>query len=290
MRFKTILMAAVAATLPVLGACDQPTIPATPATPGAAVEQRSAPTSAIDPTTGELVAGNYRPAGTVVTMPTPGASSGSATAYEFCSGYEPCEPCDPNDPYGACYTPPCSALIIYHNTYRAGAEPYGSLEVSGTTHSGCGFLVLTGIGARINGSDDYTTLHLRGRRINADGSWGETMTYRFGSSPNHSLEAWAEVPSSGTDFYGIVGVGLGQSGTEDVRTLMIAYRKLELTASGVRATGPTYRTWVGANPFGPLDVSFVSATDNEVFVGAGFRSVDAGERTVTMAAQLGILP
>ncbi len=288
MRFKTILMAAVAATLPVLGACDQPTIPATPATPGAAVEQRSAPTSAIDPTTGELVAGNYRPAGTVVTMPTPGASSGSATAYEFCSGYEPCEPCDPNDPYGACYTPPCSALIIYHNTYRAGAEPYGSLEVSGTTHSGCGFLVLTGIGARINGSDDYTTLHLRGRRVYPNGTFGETVTYRFGSSPNHSLEAWAEVPP--TDNFAIVGVAIGQSGTEDVRTLVINFRKIEITPAGVRLTGPVYTQGFGSNPYGYTDASYLTYADNEVFVGAGFRSIDDGERTATMASHIGYLP
>jgi hypothetical protein len=287
MRYKTLLLAAAAATLTALGACDQPT---SPAARGKAVEQTTAPTSAIDPATGEAVALNYRPEGTVVTAP--GLPSGMANAaISPCTVEEPCDPpCDPNDPYGGCYTPPCTSLINSYTTYRAGIEPYSFLEVSGTTSSGCGYLVLTGIGARINGSDDYTTLHLRGRRINADGSWGETVTYRFGSSPNHTLEVWGEVPSSSTDFYGIVGVGVGQSGTEDVRTLVIHYRKLELTASGIRATGPTYQAYFGANPFGYLDVSYVTSADNQVFVGAGFRSIDAGERTATMAAHIGTLP
>lgn len=277
MRYKTLLLAAAAATLTALGACDQPT---SPAAHGKAVEQRQAPTSAIDPATGEAVALNYVPQGETANL-----------AISPCTVEEPCDPpCDPNDPYGGCYTPPCSSLINGYTTYRAGVEPYSFLEVSGTTSSSCGYLVLTGIGARIDGSDDYTTLHLRGRRINADGSWGETVTYRFGSSPNHTLEVWGEVPSSSTDFYGIVGVGLGQSRTEDVRTLVIHYRKLELTASGIRATGPTYQAYFGANPFGPLDVSYVTSADNQVFVGAGFRSIDAGEKTATMAAHIGTLP
>lgn len=314
MRFKTILLAAAAATLPVLGACDQP---AGPATPGTAVEQKFAPTSAIDPATGEPVALNYRPTGTVVTVPAPGAVAGANQALASCSEFEPnciptecdpnfdpncipaecdpiydygCEPCPRDNPYAWCYTPPCTPLISSYTTYRTGIEPYSFLEVSGTTASSCGYLVLTGIGARINGSDDYTTLHLRGRRINPDGSWGETVTYRFGSSPNHTLEAWGEVPYSSTDFYGIVGVGIGQSGTEDVRTLVIYYRKLELTASGVRATGPMYQIRFGANPYGYTDASYITYADNEVFVGAGFRSIDAGERTATMASYIGILP
>jgi hypothetical protein len=282
MRFKNVLVAAAAAVLPLLAACDQP---ATLATPSVAAEQKFAATSTIDPATGEAVANNYFPQGTVITRGGEGPS-----LYEdigFCTVEEPCEPpCDPNDPYGGCYVPPCTGLITSYSSYRAGLEPYGALEVSGTTSSSCGFLVLTGIGARINGSDDYTTLALRGRRVYADGSFGETVDYRFGSSPSHSLEAWGEVPAG----YAVVGVGIGQSGTEDVRTLQIRYRKIELTVAGVRMTGPTYSTWVGANPYGALDVSYTTANDYEVFVGAGFRSVDAGERTVTMAAHVGLLP
>jgi hypothetical protein len=282
MRIKTLVLAAVAATLPLLAACDQPT---SPAAAGQAVEQKTAPTSAIDPTTGELTALNYHPAGTVVTVPA------GRVLINPCTIEEPCEPpCDTSDPFGGCYVPPCSSLISGYTEYRAGTEPYSFLEVSGTTSSSCGYLVLTGIGARINGSDDYTTLALRGRRINADGSWGETVNYRFGSSPNHTLEVWGEVPASSTDFYGIVGIGLGQGGTEDVRTLVVSYRKLELTSSGIRATGPTYQARFGANPYGVQDASYVSTTDNQVFVGAGFRSIDAGEKTATMAAYLGNLP
>lgn len=280
MRFKTTVLAAAAATLTLLGACDQPTGLATPRT---AAEQKSAPTSAIDPATGEPVALNYTPVGTG------GRGGAPALAIAPCTIEEPCEPeppCDPGDPYGGCYQPPCSSLISTYNEYRAGIEPNSFLEVAGTTSSSCGYLVLTGIGARINGSDDYTTLALRGRRLNADGTWGATADYRFGSSPNHTLEAWGEVPSG----YGITGVAIGQGGTEDVRTLVIYYRQLVLTAAGVRATGPTYTARFGANPYGYTDASYVTYSDSEVFVGAGFRSIDAGERTATLAARVGQLP
>jgi hypothetical protein len=283
MRFKTPFLAAAAATLTLLGACDQPTGIAT--APNAA-EQKSAPTSAIDPLTGEPVALNYTPVGTV-----PGGAP--AFAISPCTIEEPCDPeppCDPNDPYGGCYQPPCSSLISSYTEYRAGIEPYSFLEVSGTTSSSCGYLVLTGIGARINSSDDYTTLALRGRRLNPDGTWGETVNYRFGSSPNHTLEAWGEVPSSSTVFYGITGVAIGQSGTEDVRTLRIYYRQLSLTSAGVRVTGPTYTAYFGTSPYGSVDASYVTYSDHEVFVGAGFRSIDNGERTATLAARIGVLP
>jgi hypothetical protein len=177
-------------------------------------------------------------------------------------------------------------LINSYNEYRAGIEPYSFLEVSGNTSSSCGYLVMTGIGARINGSDDYTTLALRGRRLNGNGTWGETVDYRFGSSPNHTLEAWGEVPAG----YAITGVAIGQSGTEDVRTLVLYYRQYALTVAGVRATGPTYTARFGASPYGYTDASYVTYNDNEVFVGAGFRSIDNGERTATMAARVGQLP
>lgn len=279
MRFKTTLLTAAAASLTLLGACDQPT---SLATPTAAAEQKSAPTSAIDPTTGELVALNYTPAAT-------GRGSAPALAISPCTIEEPCDPeppCDPNDPYGGCYQPPCSSLIGSYTEYRAGTEPNSFLEVAGTTSSSCGYLVLTGIGARINGSDDYTTLALRGRRLNPDGTWGATADYRFGSSPNHTLEAWGEVPSG----YGITGIAIGQSGTEDVRTIVLYYRQLAVTSAGVRATGPTYTARFGASPYGYTDASYVTYNDNQVFVGAGFRSIDAGERTATMAARVGLLP
>ena len=287
MRSKLFVLAAAAVTL--LAGCDQPTGPSASA---AKAEQKA--TSSINPATGELEANNYRSIGTVVTIP--GVLGNASLAFEPIEPTEPCgidypcEPCDPNDPYGPCYNPPqpCSALITGFNTVRTGIQPYGSLEVSGTTSSSCGYLVMTGIGARINGSDDYTTLHLRGRRVYPNGTFGETVTYRFGSSPNHSLEAWAEVPP--TDNYAIVGVAIGQSGTEDVRTLVINYRKIEITAAGVRLTGPVYTQGFGGNPYGYTDASYLTYADNEVFVGAGFRSIDDGERTATMASHIGYLP
>lgn len=304
MRFKTTLLAATAATLTILGACDQPTALATAET---VMEQRFAPTSAIDPNTGEPVASNYRSEGTVVTIPWHStsprvATQAPASCYEFdpyCyPDYPPCdpiyeygcEPCPANNPDAWCYVPPCTPdLISGYTTRRTGTDPYHSLEVSGTVASGCDYLVLTGIGGRIVSGKDWTTLHLRGRRIRSDGSWGEIVTYRYGSEPNHALEAWGQVPSSATDFYGIVGISVGQGGSGDLRTLVIYYRKLELTVAGVRATGPIYQLNVGQYPYGSSDVSYITYADNEVFVGAGFRS-SAADLTTTMAAYIGTLP
>lgn len=285
MRSKLIVLAAAAVTL--LAGCDQPTGPA-----ASALKAEQKATSSVNPVTGELEANNYRSIGKVMTFDGAMESANLYEPIEPCTVDNPCEPepCDPNDPYGACYNPPtpCSALITGFNTVRTGIQAYGALEVSGTTSSSCGYLVMTGIGARINGSDDYTTLHLRGRRVYPNGTFGETVTYRFGSSPNHSLEAWAEVPP--TDNYAIVGVAIGQSGTEDVRTLVINYRKIEITPAGVRLTGPIYTQGFGANPYGYTDASYLTYADNEVFVGAGFRSIDDGERTATMASHIGYLP
>ena len=41
----------------------------------------------------------------------------------------------------------------------------------------------------------------------------------------------------------------GQQGSHDLRTLIVYYRRIELTASGVRMTGPVYQINAGVNPY-----------------------------------------
>jgi hypothetical protein len=90
--------------------------------------------------------------------------------------------------------------------------------------------------------------------------------------------------------YGIVGITIGQQRQENMTTLWIDYRKLELTSAGIRTTGPTYTAHFGLDPDNPwYDVRIVQPSDRYVFVGVGLRSVH-GERTDTMAGYLGFLP
>jgi hypothetical protein len=263
-----------------------------------AAQQRFAPTSVIDPATGEPVAINYRSEGRVIVVPPPGKikATTSALSEELPDWpIEPtecdpiydygCQPCPTNNPAAWCYQPPCTPAISNYVEFRAGNEPNGPLDVLGMATSNCGYLVVTGIGGRIDGHDNYTTLHLRARRIYPNGTWGETVTYRFGTEPNHSLEAWGEVPAG----YAITGLTVGQSQSENLVKLEIYYRKLELTSAGLRLTGPTQGYNFGNASYPWYDATYNPVLDASVLVGVGLRAVD-GERTATMALYYGLLP
>ena len=288
MFLKRTLLVAAAAVLPMLAACADQSPTAAPA------PDLKQPTSVFDSRTGEPVAVNYP------LNPTYADESGAAALFstvpvecdpatQICA-CDPildygCEPCPRDNPDAWCYEPPCSpGLIQSVRTQRAGVDPNGGLEVNSLAGSSCNRMVVTGIGARITTDSYYTTLHVEYRQPNADGSLGGRVIYRTGSEPNHALEAWASVP----DGYAIVGVGVGQSGSHDLRTLIVNYRRIELTASGVRMTGPIYTINAGVSPYGSIDAGYTTYSDTEVFSGAGFRS--AVQQTKTLAAYLGQLP
>ncbi|WP_375770597.1 hypothetical protein NR798_06780 [Archangium gephyra] len=291
MTFKKMLLVVSTALLPLLAAC------------GTTDEA----TSIMDPATGEPVAINYPKDAQFVDVVEPSGSVQGAVVkvcpiddpycVPECPDFDPdcgeppvcdpvndygCEPCDRTNPAAWCYCAP--GLIGSYTTARVGREPYASLEVSSLAGTSCNRQVVTGIGARIVSDSNYETLHVEYRQPYADGSMGARTIFRSGSNPFGTLEAWASVP----DGYAVVGVAAGQQGTHDLRTLIVYYRRIELTASGVRMTGPIYQINAGVNPYGSINASYLSSADNTVMVGVGFSS--AVEQTKTIAAYVGTLP
>ncbi|KFA89700.1 hypothetical protein [Archangium violaceum] len=296
MKLKKLLLVVATAVVPLLAAC------------GATDEA----TSVIDPTTGEPVAINYPKDAKFVDMAEPAGSLQSA-AVKVCPVDDPycipidncpitdprwpdceeppvcdpvydygCEPCDRTNPAAWCYCAP--GLIGSSFTARVGREPSASLEVNSLAGTSCNRQVVTGIGARIVSDSNYETLHVEYRQPYADGTLGARWIARSGKNPYGTLEAWASVP----DGYAVVGVAAGQQGTHDLRTLIVYYRRIELTASGVRMTGPVYQLNVGVSPYGSINTTYLNNNDNNVLVGVGFSS--AVEQTKTIAAHVGTLP
>lgn len=198
-----------------------------------------------------------------------------------------CEPCPRDNPEAWCYEPPCTpadGLINTYTTYRVGREPNASLEVNSLGGSRCNRLVVTGIGAHIVSDSNYAMLHVEYRQPYANGTLGPRTTVRTGKSPTLAPEAALSVP----DGYAIVGVAAGQHGTHNLKTLVVYYRRIELTAAGVRMTGPLLPlSWEGAST-GLIDSQYTNPYDNKVLVGVGFSS--AVEQTKTLAAHVGTLP
>ncbi|HYO73375.1 MAG TPA: hypothetical protein VEU33_45650 [Archangium sp.] len=297
MTFRKMLLVVASAVVPLLAAC------------GATDEA----TSIIDSATGEPVAINYpTDAKFIDVAEQPGALQSAAVRvcpiddpycvpvdecpisdprWPDCGGVcDPvndygCEPCDRNNPSSWCYIPPCTPGVIgSYFTARVGREPYSSLEVSSLAGTSCNRQVVTGIGARIVSDSNYETLHVEYRQPYADGTLGGRYIARSGSNPYGTREAWASVP----DGYAIVGVAAGQQGSHDLRTLIVYYRRIELTASGVRMTGPVYQINAGVNPYGSVNATYLNTNDTNVLVGVGFSS--AVEQTKTIAAHVGTLP
>jgi hypothetical protein len=293
MKFRKYMTLAAAALLPALAACEQ----ALSTTPSALKPDKTVPTSVIDPATGEPVAINY-PANPTYFDEVPGTNTPMSVivppiecdpSVEYCEP-EPCDPtvdwgcqpCDSTNPSHWCYCEP--GLITAIRTQRSGSEPNSSPEVSSLAGTSCNRQVVTGVGARIVEDSNYSTLHVEYRQPYSNGTLGSRVIYRTGSSPNSTLEAWASVP----DGYAIVGVKVGQGGTHDMRTLIVNYRQIALTANGVRMTGPIYTINAGVAPYGTTNVDYTTYSDTEVFSGIGLRS--AVQQTKTMVSYLGQLP
>ena len=194
-----------------------------------------------------------------------------------------CEPCDPTNPDAWCYCEP--GLITSSIPARRGLEPNASPEVSSVGGTGCNRMVITAIGARIVEDSNYATLWVDYRQPYANGTLGPPTRIKTGPQPFEQPERMVTVD----DGYAAVGLSVGQSGTHDVKSLTVYYRRMELTASGVRLTGPTLSrtdgTGIsdqGATYYPPND------SDNQVLVGVGLRS--AVEQTKTIIAHIGTLP
>jgi len=296
MRIKKFLLVAALAAIPALGACDGA---GDPLAPGAEATATKAPTSRFDPATGEPVALNAPTADRVFTVGEAGTGARAAIT-PACPIDDPtcidepcdpiydwgCEPCPTNDPAAWCYQPPCTiaSIIDTYRTQRSGDEPSFTLEANGVGSTSCGgYLVLIGIGMRMDESDNITTLHLKYQRVYSDGTFGATELRRYGPEPTHSLEAYAEaLPGEG-----IVGIGVGSQYTHNINTIRIWKRPLTLTSSGVRTTGSTTAESFGPVIGGTLDFQYYTTAQNEVYVGAGARGHD--HEVKTFAGHIGTL-
>lgn len=234
----------LAALLPLLGACDQQAL-----TTEAPWAGGTAPTSVIDPATGEPVALN--------------APLAQAAPAPFGPGMMAAEVCDPT--------------ILEYITFITGDEPYATPEADGVGSSSCGFLALVGVGMRMSSNSDITTLHLKYQRVNADGTLGRSELRRYGADSTHALEAYAEALPGEV----IVGIGVGSQGTTNINTLRIWKRPIGLVSGAVRTYGSITAESFGITPGGILDTSAVlplSATD-WVYIGFGARANSARIRT-----------
>ncbi|HWK89393.1 MAG TPA: hypothetical protein VNP72_05335, partial [Longimicrobium sp.] len=194
---KRYFLIAAAALLPALSACsDTLAVPDSPAV-------QKAPTSVLDRTTGEPRSLTSMTADREFIMP-PGSQPGGGLSAivmppgDFCDpSYEICEcdptiqygcqPCDPTNEEHWCYEPPCTtaATVASVATVRTGDDPNHSLEANGTASYSCGgYLVLTGVGIRMDSNDNIVTLWLKYRRLFANGTWGTTELRKYGTDPN----------------------------------------------------------------------------------------------------------
>ncbi|HST61132.1 MAG TPA: hypothetical protein VLK84_20690 [Longimicrobium sp.] len=265
------------------------------ATEAVRAHTRTAPTSVINPVTGEPVALNapsahaFGPVLDELECPTSGATG--------CSGGG--DPCTINP--GGCsgpLLPLCDQTVAWSRAVRTGQYADHALEANGSVGTDCGYRVMTGIGGRIElsgGDSNWSTLALEGRQLHRDGTWGSAEVQRFGTDANFALEAWGSVPQG----YAIVGVAAGQGqnsdgeDSHDLRTLIIRYRQVIIQNGMPVLTGPIYTGNFGVNPYGPVTVDFLTTADDEVFIGAGFRAFNpvgnGNSRTTTMEARLGRL-
>jgi hypothetical protein len=162
--------------------------------------------------------------------------------------------------------------------------PTTDLEVEGLLGTGCGYMVMTGIGGTIINDSNYETLWLTGRMLYHDGTWSAPTTRVYGNA-NKAQEQYLSIPEG----YAIVGLSLGLSGTSDeLTTIRIRYRQVALVNGQLQLTGPVYTTKVGSDPLTNDAAHELAATnDREVYVGVGLQA--AVERTKVLVAHTGAL-
>jgi hypothetical protein len=192
-----------------------------------------------------------------------------------------CEPCDRTNPDAWCYCEP--GLITSSFPVRRGLEPNESPEVSSLAGTECNKMVITAIGARIVEDSNYATLWVEYRQPYADGTLGLPVLVKTGSQRLEQPERMVYVENG----YVAVGLAVGQSRTHDVKSLTVFYRRLELTPSGVRLTGPILSRTDG-NGIADQLATYYTPYENQVLVGVGLRS--AVEQTKTIISHIGTLP
>lgn len=294
---KRFALAALVTLAPLFAACES-TDPTTPAVPVEETAQKTEPTSAIDPVTGLMVATNYPKNPVFINGPGASLTNQVSSVTDVCPVDDPtcnpppecdpvydfgCEPCDTTNINSWCYCQP--GVIPTFRTARGGVDPSSGVEVSSLAGTECSRLVVTGIGASVRGDSYYETLHVEYRPVNTDGTLGTAFIHRSGENAFATPEAWVQLPTSGGPV-GVVGIRVGQNGSQDVRTLQLWYRDvLPYNGNTARTSGILRQAQGGANPYGSIDAEVLTTNDNEVFVGIGLRS--AVEQTKTVHAYIG---
>jgi hypothetical protein len=176
---------------------------------------------------------------------------------------------------------PCAGSIAYWTDYRVGREYWAQPERDGMLGTGCGYMVLTGVGANIVHDSNYATLWLTGRMVYSDGTMS-TATTRVEGDGWRTPEAMLEVPYG----HAIVGIGAGQSGTHDLKTLVLKYRQVQVVDGRLQLVGPVYTMQTGSGSLNSMH-QLPEYNDREVYIGVGFRS--SVEQTKLILAHTGVL-
>lgn len=169
--------------------------------------------------------------------------------------------------------------LPFVTSVRAGVEPYAGLEVQGDLSTTCGYMVLVGLGGRVEHGSDFTGIVLTGRYVYPDGTMSAPGDKYYGTMPN-GPEKYVQVPAGNA----VVGVSIGQA-DDNVNRIELRYRQVTVVNGLLQLTGPVYTAVAGtATP----DVSYtISGNDTQVIVGAGFRS--AVDRVKTMQLDIASL-
>lgn len=152
---------------------------------------------------------------------------------------------------------------------KLGRSPEQVIEVAGEAEDDN--FVMTGIGIRV-ADDKCTTLHLQFAPIGKDGIVGERKFYKYGTQPEHSLEAFVEVDPQEV----IVGLGM-RVGDDKLTTLKVYSRPLD-PATGRLGELKSY--FAGSNPKHALEVDWYPTTKIETTLLTGVK-LRIGDDTVT---------
>lgn len=180
----------------------------------------------------------------------------------------------------------CDGSLPYFGRYVAISDNPSTTvpEQEGTLGTGCGYMVLTGVGGTITIDSNYETLWLTGRMLYHDGTWSEPTTRVYGNAEK-AQEQYLSIPSG----YAITGLSMGLSGTNDkLTTIRISYRQVQLVNGRLELVGPVLTTKVGSDPLTNDAFYDLPVTNNrEVFVGVGVNA--QVERTKVLIAHTGVL-
>lgn len=174
----------------------------------------------------------------------------------------------------------CSNVNLpFSTSIRAGLEPYAGLEIQGDLSTSCGYMVMVGLGGRVEHGSDFTGIQLTGRYVYPDGTMSAPGDKYYGTMPN-GPEKYVQIPAGNA----VVGVSIGQL-DDNVNRIELRYRQVTVVNGVLQLTGPVYTATAGT---GTPEVSYtISGNDTQVVVGAGFRS--AVDKVKTMQLDLASL-